>query len=61
MSIIVTASVSFLLTYMVPFAEITSEIQARIAPTILDLLIAFASGAVAFLSLGFKKLSESLA
>lgn len=61
MSMVLTAVCAYGFTFLVPFADTTTEILARTSPTLLDLLIALASGAVAFLSLGFKKLSESLA
>jgi len=60
-SILVAVFVSYLVTLVVPFADVTKEILARTSPTIVDLLIALASWVVAVLSLGFKRLSESVA
>ena len=60
-SIIVTIATASLITLLVPFATITTEITSRTSPTLVDLFIALAGGIIAFLSLGFKRLSESLA
>lgn len=46
---------------LIPFAHSTSEIAARTQPNLLDLFIAMASGIIAFLALGYKKISASLA
>ncbi len=51
---------SFVLTSLVPFGWLTSEILARTTPTVLDLWVAFASGIIAFLVLGYKKLSGTI-
>ena len=61
LSIVVAVGSSFVITLIVPFADLTTEVMARTSPTIVDLFIALASGIIAILSLGFKKLSESIA
>lgn len=60
-SIIVAIATASTVTLLVPFATITTEITSRTSPTLVDLFIALAGGIIAFLSLGFKRLSESLA
>ncbi|MBU0625927.1 DUF389 domain-containing protein [Patescibacteria group bacterium] len=50
-----------IVTYFTPLAKLTPEIASRISPTLIDLFIALASGIIAFLSLGYKKLRENLA
>lgn len=60
-SILITIGTASLITLLVPFATITTEITSRTSPTLVDLFIALAWGVIAFLSLGFKRLSESLA
>lgn len=60
-SVLLGVIISYLLTVMVGIDRTTSEIMTRTTPTVLDLLIAASSGVIAILSLGFKRLSESLA
>lgn len=60
-SILVAIATASAITLLVPFATITTEITSRTSPTLVDLFIALAGGIIAFLSLGFKRLSESLA
>ena len=61
LSVIYSIIISGIIALAVPFATPTAEILARTSPTILDLLVALASGSIAILSLGFNKLSESIA
>lgn len=61
LSVLVAIASAYLVTMIVPFADITSEILARTSPTLVDLIIALASGIIAIMSLGFKKLSQSIA
>ena len=49
------------MTIITPFSQVTNEIAMRTQPTLLDLFIALASGAVAFLSFGYKKISTTIA
>ncbi len=51
---------AFVLTSLVPFGWLTSEILSRTTPTILDLWVAFASWIIAFLVLWYKKLSWTI-
>lgn len=60
-SICMSIVVSIILTLLSPLSEITNEIIIRTQPTILDLLIALASGAVAFFAFGFKRLGIGIA
>jgi len=60
-SIILSIIVAYIISFVVPFAHLTSEIIARASPTIIDLFIAFASGLIAFMSLWFTRLSETIA
>lgn len=52
---------SFLITLISPIKIINQEIIARTTPTLLDLIVAVAAGAVAALSIAKKKISDSLA
>jgi uncharacterized hydrophobic protein (TIGR00271 family) len=52
---------AFVVTKLIPFSQVTNEIAARTQPTLVDLFIAVASGIVAFLAFGYKKISASLA
>lgn len=61
LSAFVAVLVAYLITLIVPFADLTNEVLARTSPTIVDLLIALGSGIIAILSLAFKRLSESIA
>lgn len=61
LSILVAILSSVFVAFIVPFSQITSEIVARISPNMLDLFVAFFSWIVAFLSLWFKRLQESIA
>lgn len=61
LSIIIWITIALLVSYLIPLTKLTPEIMSRTSPTIIDLYIALASGMIAFLSLGFKKLWESIA
>ncbi|MGI5840694.1 MAG: DUF389 domain-containing protein [Patescibacteria group bacterium] len=52
---------SYLITVISPVKVISSEILSRTNPTLLDLIIAFAAGAIAALAITQPKISESLA
>lgn len=52
---------SSVLTFMLPTFEITSEMRARIDPTLLDLGIAMLSGVAAAFSKSFKEIAQNLA
>ena len=60
-SICISIVVSILLTFLSPLNEVTNEIIIRTQPTILDLLIALASWAVAFFAFWFKRLGIGIA
>lgn len=52
---------SSLLTYLLPYSELTSEMRSRINPTLLDLGVAIISGVVAAYSKSFKEIMQNLA
>ncbi len=52
---------SSLLGFLIPYTEMTSEIKARINPTLLDLSVAVISGVAAAYSKSFKEIMQSLA
>lgn len=54
-------ALSVVTTWIIPLTNVTNEIAMRTTPTLIDLGIAFASGIVAFLAFGWKKMSNSLA
>ena len=60
-TMLVWVVVAYLITFAVPFVQITEEIASRTSPTIVDLFIALASGLVAIISLGFNRFSEAFA
>lgn len=60
-AVAVTFFSSALITYISPIKTITSQILAGTRPTLLDLIIALAAGAVAALGITQKRISESLA
>lgn len=60
-SILLSIVVASFLLFIVPVKIETSEILARTTPNILDLFVAIFSAMVAFLSLSYKKLSDSVA
>ncbi len=60
-SVLLSVGIATIITQITPVATLTSEIYARISPTMIDLFIALASGIIAFLSLWFKKLQEQIA
>jgi uncharacterized hydrophobic protein (TIGR00271 family) len=61
MSIVGGIFVAFLITLLLPLTQVTNEIAIRTEPTLVDLGIAFASGLVAFLAFGWKKMAAGLA
>lgn len=61
LSIILSVWVAYWISLVIPFTQLTSEIISRWSPTIVDLFIALASGAIAFMSLWFTRLSETIA
>jgi uncharacterized hydrophobic protein (TIGR00271 family) len=60
-SVFISVGVAALLLFLVPIKIETSEILARTTPNILDLFVAIFSAMLAFLSIAYKKLSDSLA
>ena len=60
-SILVGVGVAWLAAYLIPIKIETTEILSRTAPNLLDLFIAIASGAIAFLALKYTRLSSSVA
>lgn len=60
-SIVISILIATILSFLIPFTTLTSEILARTSPTIIDLMIALASWTIAILALWFHKLSESIA
>ncbi len=52
---------SSLLGMLIPYSELTSEMKARIDPTLLDLSVAVISGVAAAYSKSFKEIMQSLA
>jgi uncharacterized hydrophobic protein (TIGR00271 family) len=61
LSIGLSIGIGFLTTMLSPLSFETPEILARVSPNFLDLLIAVASAAIAFLALSFRSLSSSIA
>lgn len=61
LSVAFTLVTSALLTFFSPIKIINSEIVGRTTPTLFDLIVALASGAVAMLSLTNKRVSNSIA
>ena len=62
LSVLLVATSSFFITWLIPVQLETSEILARTNPNILDFFIAVFSAAIAFLALVYKKkLSMSIA
>ncbi len=60
-SIFISLCASMLITFISPIKGLNTEIIARTNPTLIDLIIALVSGAVAGLSLMIPKISQSLA
>ncbi len=60
-SIVISIFLSYLVCLIAPFKTENSEIIARTAPNLFDLFIAILSAIVAFMAIGYKKLSESVA
>ena len=61
LSVVFTLLTSALLTFFSPIKIINAEIIGRTTPTLFDLIVALASGAVAMLSLTNKRVSNSIA
>jgi uncharacterized hydrophobic protein (TIGR00271 family) len=60
-SVLITLASSFLITFISPLKLVNSEILARTNPTLLDIFIALAAGAVATVAVSNKKISNNLA
>lgn len=61
LSILLSVAVAYGISLLVPFTQLTNEIISRWSPTIVDLFIALASGIIAFMSIWFTRLSETIA
>jgi len=61
MGILVTISTAMIIAYFAPLREMTSEMMARLSPTILDMFVAIASGVAAAYVKNDSKISASLA
>jgi len=59
--VILALIASSLLSYLLPYSEITPEMRTRINPTLLDLAIAIFSGIAAAYSKSFKEITQNLA
>ena len=59
--IVLTITVAMLIAWLTPIREMTNEMTARLSPTILDMLIAIASGIAAAYVKNDDKISASLA
>ena len=59
--ILITLFTAMLIAYFTPIREMSSEMAARLSPTILDMLIAIASGVAAAYAKNDEKISASLA
>lgn len=60
-STVLAIATGFLVSVISPIDIQTAEVLSRVSPNFLDLLIAVASGAIAFLALSFRSLSASIA
>lgn len=60
-SVIVWIGIAALITLLVPFSSLTTQIIARTTPTFVDLFIALAGGTIAMLALWYNRLSDTLA
>jgi uncharacterized hydrophobic protein (TIGR00271 family) len=58
---VLTIATAMLIAYLTPIREMTNEMAARLSPTILDMLIAIASGIAAAYVKNDEKISASLA
>jgi len=61
LSTLLAIGTGFLVSVISPVDIETAEVLARVSPNFLDLLIAVASAAIAFLALSFRSLSVSIA
>ncbi|MEA3418655.1 MAG: TIGR00341 family protein [Campylobacterota bacterium] len=59
--VIITLFTAMFIAYLTPIREMSSEMMARLSPTILDMLIAIASGVAAAYAKNDEKISGSLA
>ena len=59
--ILLTLFIALIMAYMIPLKELTSQMSARLSPTILDMLIAMASGMAAAYAKNDKDITASLA
>ncbi len=59
--ILMTIGTAMVIAYFAPLKEVTSEMMARLSPTILDMLVAIASGVAAAYVKNDSKISASLA
>ncbi len=59
--IVLALGASSLVGILIPYSELTSEMKARIDPTLLDLSVAIVSGVAAAYSKSFKEIMQSLA
>ncbi|RUM65986.1 MAG: TIGR00341 family protein [Sulfurimonas sp.] len=59
--VLLALGASSLLGMLIPYSELTSEMKARIDPTLLDLSVAVISGVAAAYSKSFKEIMQSLA
>ncbi len=57
----VALAASSFLTFLLPYSELTTEMSARINPTLLDLGVAIVSGVAAAYSKSFKEIMQNLA
>ncbi len=59
LSIIIVLTIGTIITFITPVHEISSEIQARANPTIIDLFIALASSVIGVAAIYYPKISSS--
>jgi uncharacterized hydrophobic protein (TIGR00271 family) len=59
--VIITLFTAMIIAYLTPIREMSSEMLARLSPTILDMLVAIASGVAAAYAKNDEKISGSLA
>lgn len=61
LSVIIILGCSFIIAYISPIKLVNPEILSRTNPTLLDIFVAFAAGAIAAFAILQKKISDSLA
>lgn len=59
LSMIIVITIAYAITSILPFNEVSSEIEARINPTIIDLFIALAFGVIGVSAVYFPKISSN--